>query len=201
MAVQPNLVVGAVGVVVVLIVGTVLVQNWENLTEIEEYEVDVVTESHDRQMAGTTAAGTTSQRSFEVPQRNVTLLGGQLTWQDETPPDEPAEVTLRVFRPDGRQVVEATGSGGVKGIEFAVELGDVPPERTYKDTNETAQAKFARDYPPSDAGTGVWRFEVQVEYDGSSPLGSGRVDWRLDARWEDWAAFIERVPPIDFRVK
>lgn len=201
MAVQPNLVVGAVGVAVVLIVGSILVQNWERLTEIEEFQVDVVTETHDRPLAGTTAAGSTSERTFGVPQRNVTILTGQLTWRDNTPPDQAAEVTLKVYRPDGQQVVDASGTSGVKGLEFDVEFGQTPEERTYKDTNETAQAKFERDYPPHDDGTGQWRFEVSVRYGGTSPLGGGSVDWQFDARWENWSAFLEHVPPTDFRVK
>lgn len=201
MPVQPNVVVGAVGVAVVLVVGAILVQNWETLTEIEDFQVDVVTETHDRHLAGTTAAGATSERTFDVAQRNVTVLTGQLTWRDNTPADQPAEVTLKVYRPDGRQVVDATGSSGVKGLEFDVRLGETPEERAYKDTNETAQAKFEADYPPSDDGTGQWRFEVTVRYGGTSPLGGGSVDWQFDARWENWSAFLQKVPPTDFRVK
>lgn len=201
MAVQPNLVVGAVGMAVVLVVGTILVQNWETLTDIEEFQVDVVAESHDRQLAGTTAAGTTSERTFDVAQRNVTVLTGKLTWRDNTPPDEPAKVTLKMYRPDGRQVVDVSGTSGVKGLEFEVRFGETPEERTYTDTNETAHSKFESDYPPMDEGTGQWRIEVRVEYGGTSPLGGGSVDWRFDARWENWSAFLERAPPTDFRVK
>ncbi len=201
MVVQPNVVVGAVGVAVVLIVGTVLVQNWEALAEIDDFQVDVVTEEHQGQLAGTTAAGSTSERTFNVPQPNVTVLTGQLTWEDNTPPDEAAEVTLTLYRPDGRQVVEATGSSGVKGLDFDVRLAETPEERTYKDTEETADAKFAADYPPSDDGTGQWRFEVSVRYGGTSPLGAGSVDWQFDAQWENWSAFLQEVPPTDFRVK
>lgn len=201
MAVRPNLVVGAAGVAVVLMVGSVLAANWESLAEVDRFTVDVQEEDHGTQMGARTAAGSTATRTVPVEQENVTRLGGQLTWQDNTPADADAEVTLRVFRPDGRQVAESTGTSGVRGITFDVLLSQTPQERSYRDTLTTAQAKFARDYPPSDLGTGDWRFEVEVVYPGQSPLGSGDINWRLVLDWENWRASLERAPTIGFQGK
>ena len=202
--VKANVVVGLVGLVIAAVAGAVIVANWDSLADIHTYEVQVESDSDGRHLAGATPAGDTDRVVVWVRQPNVTSLSGSFVWQDRTPQDEAAHVTLTITDPAGDEVFsQARRGGGAQGFSFNVAYVDeVPAPTLYRETEATAQTRFAADYPELEEGTGNWTFTITVEpYGGSLPLGAGDVAWDLDLSWTHYSARLVQVEDIDFRGK
>jgi hypothetical protein len=201
MVVKPNLVVGAVGVVIVLITGLVVVNDWESLTGIKRFRVDVAESAGGWDGSGEAPVnGNSFMGQFTVSERNVTMVSGHLQWSG---PNSRPTVTLRLYYPNGTLAFEQSSAAGAEGIAFALATSDVPTSKSYRTKEGPARDQYAADYPGYDGGTGVWKFEVTARAPPATiPVtGPGSVFWTLRSNWQSYTTTLQELAPTDFSRK
>lgn len=165
MAVQPNLVLGAVGAVVAILTGAYISSNWDNLTGRERYEVEFSSTHTDFEPRdGTVASGGSRTERYEFRRENVSRVQIYLTWQDSIA--SAPEIEIEVKDPRNRTLATQRHQGGVSGIRF--EVFPIPPSEVPSGRHvfearghELALEELYSEWPPHPEGKGNWTFTIR----------------------------------------
>lgn len=164
MAVQPNLVIGAVGAAIAILTGAYIYSNWTDLTGLEDYEASFTRLHSDFEpRQGTVAPGSTREEVFLFPRENVTRLSVYLTWQDGL--TSMPEIELQVKDPRNETRVTQRHVGGVSGIRFdLVLIKDSPSGRHSFQArgHDAALQEFQERWPSHPEARGNWTFAIRA---------------------------------------
>lgn len=196
MAVPPNLVLGAAGAAIALVTASVLVTNWRDLTELQDWEATF--REHDILLptrSATLDPGSGAKRTEEhaIGHVNVTTVHVSLTWRDPAFPSPSPPVSLRVLGPDNRARAFATHQGGTVGIDVDVEL--VPPDDIPKGSHRYSSrgdphVVFDQRWPSHPEGQGLWKFEITNTASGP---GAGSVYYTLRVGYEYYEGTVRSL--------
>lgn len=176
MGVQPNLVVGAVGLLVFVSMASVIASNWRDLAGLDSWDADVSTFTKAIGTKSTTMGpGSTRVVPFMVNIENVTSVHVRIEWRESTTASYTVTAALR--DPQGRTVATQTGQGGTAGITIDRTLREAPESSSFEAREDAAPAEFDRRYPGAPQTAGVWNLTLQT--DSPQPLPPGDVDVRI----------------------
>lgn len=198
MAVQPNVVLLAAGLVVAAATGSYTVTHWQELTGLRDWEA--VFQEHSvilpaREFSVAHNANRT-ERYDNLP-ANITLFSVDLTWQD--PPLVQPEITVRVTDPTGRLRGTATHRGGIAGIHIDMRLiqeEDVPQGRTefQARSGEIAERDFNDRWPTHAESQGNWTLEIRSSVPPNTP--PGQVVCSLQVEYEYYTGIFAEIPRV-----
>lgn len=173
MGVRPNLVVGAIGLIVFAVTLSIIVDNWRDLTGTNDYEADV--EEFSRPLgerAGSMGAGATETELVEVPVMNLTRFEARLTWQENGGLSGNFDVTLTIRDPAGQIVATETSQGGTAGITMDRTLLAPPVDERFSATEASLESEFDSRYPAHPEGQGTWTFSIRTNQpESTGPTG------------------------------
>lgn len=186
MAVQPNLVLGAVGLAIALLTGAYIVDQWEPLTGLRDYEVDF--SNHSKRFEprdGVVAANGQRDEVYRFENANVTVLHLYLTWQD--PITGAPEVRLEAFDPAGRNRSSQRHQGGTSGIRFDLELIDETAIPTGHHSfqargHDRALGVLEDRWPTHTDGQGNWTMRIKSTTT-SGPASATAYTLRVEYGW------------------
>lgn len=194
MAVQPNLVLGAVGAVVALVTGAFIANHWDSLSGVEDYEVTFeASHTNFEPREGSVASGGTREEKFLFQKANVSRVQVYLTWQDSLA--SPPEIEIQVKNPQGRTLATERHQGGVSGIRFeilAIPPGEVPSGRHTFEARGHALAldTMYQKWPPHPEDQGNWTFTLK----SSTPQGpGGSTPYTLRVGFDAYHGTLRRI--------
>lgn len=183
MGIQPNLVVGALGTVVFLVTGSIIVSNWKDLTGREDWQAVVVPFENrpgGQARTGHMDAGASKTFILQVAKANITAFHLTATWTD-TSPTTAYDVTL-ALTPTGGFATKSTTqrqARGSTGVDLSGELLERPSDSRFTSTGGDAQSQFEARYPAHNETRGSWRATLTLNR--PTPIaGSGINDVLLD---------------------
>jgi len=193
-ALQPNLVLGAIGVAIALITGATVATNWRDLTGLRDWEASFQTDHADFPVRSVTlGAGAKRTEQYNVTHLNATTLHVDLTWQDPSFPQTSPDVTLRVLDPEKKVRGQGTHRGGRAGIAIDVVLvsAEDAPNGTHRfSARDDPHAVFDQRWPTSEKGHGIWTLEIANTGTGTQ---AGSIYYTLRVGYEYYAGTLREV--------
>jgi hypothetical protein len=195
--IQPNVVLGVVGTVIVVLTASYGAANWRTLTGLESWDASFST--------STTVAGDRSQtvpdggvatETFALP-ANVTVIFLDATWRESGGLSHP-DVTVRLFDAKNASRAQATHQGGAVGVHFDVRLvpEDTVPMGEHRFEvrgKDQARRTFDERWPAHPESRGDWTVEI-----ASSPTGGlpGSITYDLHLESEHYEGTLRRAPMV-----